>query len=144
MPLKKSVGNMYPWVSHVHTHLGGECPHKCLYCYVDNPRWGRPARYQGALRLIEKEFSVDYGEGKTIFIENCNDLFAREVLDDYIRRIMWHCHRYPLNTMYFRQKTQKDLRPFRRVFHRAAFSERPSRQTATLLNSARLHVQKIA
>jgi len=32
MPLVKSKGNMYSWTTHMHTHLGGQCPHKCSYC----------------------------------------------------------------------------------------------------------------
>ena len=35
MPLVKSTGNMYSWVDCMHTHLGGECPHKCSYCYAN-------------------------------------------------------------------------------------------------------------
>lgn len=104
MSLKKSKGNMYPWVTHQHCHLGGECPHKCVYCYVDNPRFGRPARYQGPLRLIEKEFSVNYGKGKTIFTENCNDLFAAKVSDEFIARILAHCRQWPENTFVFQTK----------------------------------------
>jgi len=105
MPLTKSKGNMYPWVTHTHCHLGGECPHKCVYCYVDNPRFGRPEKYQGELRLIEAEFAVKYGSGKTIFIENCNDLFAEGVSDEYIRRVLAHCRTWPDNTYVFRPRT---------------------------------------
>lgn len=104
MPLKIAVGNMYPWVTHTHTHLGGECPHKCTYCYVDNPRFGRPTRYQGPLRLIEPEFDVDYGSDKTIFIENCNDLFAAEVPQQFINRIVLHCLQWPDNTYVWQTK----------------------------------------
>ncbi|MDD5589223.1 MAG: DUF5131 family protein [Candidatus Nanoarchaeia archaeon] len=104
MPLKKSTGNMYTWVTHTHTHLGGECQHKCVYCYVDNPRWGRPMRYQGPIRLIEKELNVDYGSGKTIFIENCNDLFASDVPDEFIIKILNHCYKYPANIYVFQSK----------------------------------------
>lgn len=104
MPLKKSTGNMYPWVTHTHSHLGGECPHKCVYCYVDNPRFGRPARYQGELRLIEDEFKVNYGSGKTIFIENCNDMFAREVPEYMIDAILDHCRLWPDNRYVFQSK----------------------------------------
>lgn len=102
--LKESKGNMYPWVTHTHTHLGGECTHKCTYCYVENPRWGRPARYQGDLRLIGKEFSVNYGTGKTIFIENCNDLFANDVPHNFIIQILDHCKKYPDNTYVLQSK----------------------------------------
>lgn len=104
MPLKKSKGNMYHWVTHTHTHLGGECPHKCVYCYVNNPRFGRPERYQGDLRLIDKEFSIGYGKGKTIFIENCNDMFAEKVPEDFIKKILNHCNQWPENTYVFQTK----------------------------------------
>jgi len=104
MPLKKSTGNMYPWVTHTHSHLGGECPHKCVYCYVDNPRFGRPAKYQGPLRLIDSEFEVNYGTDKTIFIENCNDMFANDVPADFINDILTHCHAWPGNTYVFQTK----------------------------------------
>ena len=104
MPLKKSTGNMYPWVDYTHTHLGGECPHKCVYCYVDNPRWSRPKRYTGPLRLIEQEFKVNYGSGKTIFMENCNDLFAQEVPEEIIVKICAHCDQYAGNLYVFQTK----------------------------------------
>lgn len=102
--LKKSVGNMYPWVTHTHAHLGGECPHKCSYCYVDHPAWGRPGKYTGPLRLIENEFSINYGAGRTIFIENCNDLFAMDVPVRFIMRILGHCLNFPENTYVFQTK----------------------------------------
>lgn len=34
MPLNRSTGNMFSWVTHTRTHLGGQCPHQCSYCYV--------------------------------------------------------------------------------------------------------------
>lgn len=104
MSLTKSKGNMYPWVSHTHCHLAGQCPHECSYCYVDHFPYGRPAKYKGELRLIEKEFSVDYGSGNTIFIENCNDLFAEKVPQHFINRIIYHCLIYPNNTYVFQTK----------------------------------------
>jgi len=104
MPLQKTKGNMYAWVSHTHAHLGGECPHECVYCYVENPRFGRPERYRGPLRLIEEEFSVRYGAGKVIFIEHCNDLFADQVPQEFIARILSHCLQYPTNVYVFQSK----------------------------------------
>lgn len=104
MPLKKSTGNMYSWVDFTHSHLGGECPHKCVYCYVDNPRFGRPEKYKGKLRLIESEFDVKYRAGKTIFIENCNDLFAADVPQSFINKILVHCLKWPNNQYVFQTK----------------------------------------
>lgn len=112
MPLKKSKGNMYPWVTHTHSFLGGECPHKCSYCYVETPRFGRHERYKGPIRLIEDEFKTKYDSGKTIFIEHMNDLFADEVPDEFITRIMEHCWEYPNNAYVF--QTKNPLRISRR------------------------------
>lgn len=97
MPLNKSKGNMYPWVTHTHSHIGGECPHKCIYCYVDNPRFGRPKRYQGKIRLLKEELSVDYRKNRTIFVEHCNDLFANKVPREMILSVLGHCKKYPTN-----------------------------------------------
>jgi DNA repair photolyase len=107
MALAKSIGNMYPWVDFMHTHLGGECPHKCIYCYVDNPRFGRPARYTGPLRLIEDEFKVKYDKPGTYFIEHKNDLFAEDVPGSFIDRILSHCTDFSKNTYIFQTKNPK-------------------------------------
>jgi DNA repair photolyase len=106
MPLKKvkSGSNMYEWISHCHAHLGGECSHKCKYCYVDNPIGGRPEKFTGKVRLLEDEFKVNYGEGKTIFIEHMNDLFAKDVALEDIKRVLRHCKEYPKNTYMFQTK----------------------------------------
>jgi len=105
MPLSKSKGNMYDWTTHTHTHLRGECPHKCSYCYVQamERRFGG-GHYAGELRLKESEFAVQYGKGKTIFMEHCNDLFASKVPRDWIYRILDHCRAYPDNTYIFQTK----------------------------------------
>jgi protein gp37 len=71
---------------------------------VDNPRWGRPERYKGELRLIDKEFSVKYGNGKSIFIESMNDMFAEDVDRVMIWKILRHCSLYPMNTYVFQTK----------------------------------------
>lgn len=107
MPLVKSTGNMYSWVSHMHTHLDGECPHQCSYCYVGKSRFGRPERYKGEIRLREKELSVNYGSGKTIFIEHMTDLFADDTPGLYREMILEHCKSYPDNTYIFQTKNPK-------------------------------------
>lgn len=104
MPLKKSAGNMYDWVTHTHSHLGGECPHKCSYCYVQRNRFGVHPRYQGNIRLIEKELDVDYGSGNTIFIEHMNDLFVSGINPEVIHKILEHCGKYPNNEYVFQTK----------------------------------------
>jgi protein gp37 len=106
MPLNKSTGNMYDFVSHTHTHLGGACPHACTYCSVDAlKRYPEcAAKYSGPLRLIEKELEIRYGSGKEIFVENLNDLWAESVPADYIRRVLKHCREWPENLYIFQSK----------------------------------------
>ena len=104
MALKKSLGNMYNWVTHMHSHLAGECPHKCSYCYVQQNRFGVSPRYKGDPRLIETELDVNYGSGKTIFIEHMNDMFAAPLPAFWIQMILWHCEKYPLNKYVFQTK----------------------------------------
>ena len=106
MPLLESKGNMYEWVTHMHTHLGGEFPHKCVYCYVNKGFMNtpRPKRYCGPLRLIESEFKVQYGIGKTIFIEHKNDLFCKDVPQHFINAVLIHCLKQGGNTYVFQTK----------------------------------------
>jgi len=121
MPLQKSKGNMYDWVTHTHCHLGGECPHQCSYCYVKSFPF-RPAKYQGELRLIEKELLVNYGSGKTIFVENCNDMMAENVPQEFINKIVMHCLKFPDNNYVFQTKnparylTMDSLFPVKSIF----------------------------
>jgi len=105
MPLKKTHGNMYDWVTHTHSHLAGKCSHECSYCYVQamEARF-KSGKYIGPLSLMEKEFDVKYGEGRTIFIEHMNDMFAMDVPDNFIGRILNHVNEFPMNTYVFQTK----------------------------------------
>ena len=86
-----------PGLVDMHTHLRGACPHQCGYCYVQHGTAARTGHYAGELRLEEKEFTVKYGKGKKIFIEHCSDLFADEVPDAWIERIVEHAEQWPEN-----------------------------------------------
>lgn len=115
MPLKKASGQMYDWVTDLHTHLGGECPHKCSYCYVGKNKWGRAPRYTGDLKIISHELGVDYGTGKIIFIEHMNDMFAEGVNDSWIEGILTHCCSYD-NEYVFQTKNPLRAYEFRSKF----------------------------
>ena len=95
---------MTGFVSHTHSHLGGECPHRCTYCYVGRMQHGRPAKYCGPIRIVPQELSIKYGTGRVVFIENCNDLFAASIPDEMIRTVLAHCCQYPDNTYLFHTK----------------------------------------
>lgn len=105
MPLTKAKGNMYNWISHTHTHIGGECPHKCSYCYVQAiEKRFNSGKYTGPLKLIESELQVNYGKDRTIFIEHCNDMWAEDIPSQWIELILDHCRSYPDNTYVFQTK----------------------------------------
>jgi DNA repair photolyase len=128
MPLMKSRGNMYDWVTHMHTHLMGECPNKCVYCYVGKGPSGRPHRYIGPPRFSFEEFKIDYGNYRTIFIEHMNDMFAEGINPNWIMRILRHCHEYPTNTYVIQTKN-----PMRALLFADAFP--PNRIVGTTIES---------
>jgi len=102
MPLNKSKGNMYSWVTHTHSHLAGACPHGCSYCYVQ--KMCRTDKYKGEPRLIKSELDINYGSGKTIFIEHMSDMFAHGIKDEWVGRILTHCKLFPGNNYVFQTK----------------------------------------
>lgn len=121
MPMNEAKGNMYPWVTHTHAHLGGDCPHRCSYCYVGDliPKRfrpegaaGRPPKFSGPLKLIPGAFSVKYGSGNTIFVDHCNDLFAEDVRAEWIMDVLDHCAAWPGNTYVYQTKNPTRFQNF--------------------------------
>ncbi len=102
MPMNKADGNMYPWVTDTHCHHRGRCPYGCTYCFTQHMRCKR--FYQGPIRLVEKELKVNYGSGRTIFIDHMIDLFADGIPDENIRKVLAHCTQYPDNTYVFQTR----------------------------------------
>lgn len=116
MSLKKSHGNMYDWVTHMHSHLAGICPHQCKYCYVQKNPYGVSPRYLGSLRILEGEFKINYGSGRTIFIEHMNDMFAKEVRYEWIEKIFAHCNHFSNNHFVFQTKNPERALEFHKYF----------------------------
>lgn len=108
MSLKKSNGNMYPWVTHMHTHLRGCCGHGCKYCYVQAMAQRFPnmkKSYTGPLWLDESQLELNYGhDWRTYFIEHQNDLFASNVPVEWVIKILAHCKCYQHNNYVFQTK----------------------------------------
>ena len=104
---------MYNWVSSTHNFLGGRCEHNCKYCFVKSLRFPiAKKRYSGKLRLLDSEFKKSLGKGKTIFICDCNDLFARNVPDNWIKKVLEFCKKYPDNTYLFQTKNPMRFKEF--------------------------------
>lgn len=124
MPLKKVTpgSNMYQgWITDTHTHLAGECPHKCIYCYAQKGVARLSGRYKGEPRLVESELNVNYGSGKIIFIEHMQDLFAEGICSNFINDILQHCNKYPDNIYIFQSKNPEWASDW---FHRGFFPKK--------------------
>lgn len=106
MGLTKAKGNMFLWLSHTWNPLAGECPHKCSYCSTESKKKFDAVRekYTGPPRIIEKQLQFSHGQGNTLFVCNCTDLFAEEVPTEMINRILETCRKYHHNKYVFLTK----------------------------------------
>lgn len=106
MPINKSRGNMYTWVTHTHSHLYGRCAHRCSYCYAMRMRQWDPrlaAANKNKTYLASNERTANYN-GRLIngdvvprvyFLEHMNDLFAPGISPAWISAILAHARQYP-------------------------------------------------
>lgn len=109
MALTESKGNMYTWVTHTWNPIKGECPHGCTYCYMK--RWGK----QKPVRFVESELKTDLGSGNFIFVGSSCDMFADDILGEWIMKILWKCMDYK-NTYLFQSKNVQGLSQFKGYF----------------------------
>ena len=100
MSLNISKGNMYDFVSHTWNTVKGACEHDCSYCYMK--RWGKlnPARFDN------KELKTDLGSGNFIFVGSSNDLFAKNIPDEWIKKTLDYCNKFE-NKYLFQTKNPK-------------------------------------
>lgn len=87
MPLNKSTGNMYEFVTHTWNTIKGKCPHDCSYCYMKRFK-------QNPVHFDEKELKTDLGSGNFIFVGSSCDMFAENILRDWIIRTLNHCEKF--------------------------------------------------
>ena len=108
--LNKQKGNMYGFVTHTWNTISGRCEHNCKYCY----NLGRPY-FEGELRLMEKNFKDNFGEGNFIFVGSSNDLFSNNVPNEWIERTLRKCREYN-NKYLFQTKNPKRFEEFKGLF----------------------------
>lgn len=111
--MQSSNGNMYPG-KQTWNPLGGECRHKCTYCYRNS--WKKRQKphnkkYSDEPRLFEKEFK-SLGHYRDIFVCSMTDLFAKDVEPQHIVKILQHTKKYYLNTYLFQTKFPANFKPF--------------------------------
>lgn len=94
--LRKQIGNMYGFVTHVWSPIRGKCSHDCSYCYMK--KWGE----QPPLHLDEKDLETNLGSGNFIFVCHTCDMFAEDVPKEWIwqvlTRLRMHDNKYLLQS----------------------------------------------
>jgi hypothetical protein len=78
MPLNKSKGNMYPFITRTWNAIKGVCPHGCSYCYM-NKIYKRFGIEPVPPHLDKRELKINLGRGNTIFVCSSIDLFAFDI-----------------------------------------------------------------
>lgn len=100
------MSNMYPDTVTLNP-IGGDCFHRCIYCYR-NTMMSRSAnvknKYTGEPRLIESEMRKSLGKDKVMFVCSMCDLFAQDVPDNIIERVIIKCKSFPQNRYLFQTK----------------------------------------
>jgi DNA repair photolyase len=92
----KPNGNMYQFLTHTWNPIGGKCPHKCSYCST-NKLMRYPEiekKYSGEPFIVEKELLTNLGKGNFIFVCGQNDLFADDIPEEWINRILDYCKKF--------------------------------------------------
>jgi DNA repair photolyase len=85
---------MFPFITQTWNPLGGECLHKCRYCWataLKNKYPNLKAKYGGKPRIVEKEFNrvKSFKETDFIFVCDMTDLFGYWVPTQLIQTILY-------------------------------------------------------
>lgn len=96
MPLNKSYGNMYDWVTHTWSPIVG-CSHQCSYCYVRK-------NHELPIIPILKEDFPKLGSKRVIFVGHLCDMFSENTLGEHINKVLHHCEQFPDNTYVIQTK----------------------------------------
>lgn len=107
--LNKQKGNMYPFVTHTWNVIKGICPHDCKYCYMKVYK-------QKPLHFDEKELKIDLGENNFIFVGSSCDMFAKEISNEWIKKVLEKCKNYEGNTYLFQSKNPNRFLEFQNQF----------------------------
>lgn len=86
--LNVAKGNMYDFVSHTWNPIKGRCYHQCKYCYMNKLLI---PKYQCEPIIVEHEFEKNLDEGKLIFVGSSIDMFAKDIADESITRVLNYC-----------------------------------------------------
>ena len=105
MVMNKQKGNMYGFVTHTYNPIKGLCSHDCKYCYMK--RFGNLK----PIRIVESELG-DLGFQNFIFVGSSIDMFAEDVPEEWIEKVLINCDSYAFNSYLFQTKNPKRFLKF--------------------------------
>lgn len=139
MNLNKAKGNMYEFITHTWNPIKGKCFHDCSYCYMKmmNPN----AR---SIRLAEEELQGSFLPNLFIFIGSSTDMFAQDVPDEWITKILDFCyertrHQHPQERTRFLIQTKNPQRLLDFINHPLFDAERKQAVVCTTLETNRYY-----
>lgn len=101
--MNKVKGNMYPFVGWTHNPIKAmRCPHQCIYCYL-LPIMNRFG-LDSTLKISEKDLQENLGSNKKIFVGSATDMFADNVSEEWILRVLDQLFSYPTNQYLLQSK----------------------------------------
>jgi len=100
---------MYEFITHTWNTVKGACYHDCSYCYMKRRGRLNPVRFdQKELKEFDRDM-IKYGEGQFIFVGSSCDMFANNILEEWIIDTIKHCDKYD-NRYMFQTKNPKNIR----------------------------------
>lgn len=84
----KPGSNMYQFLTDTWNIIKGKCFHDCSYCYM------KQYKNQKQVRFDEKELKTDLGTGNFIFVGSSCDMFAKNIPEEWIYRIIQYMARF--------------------------------------------------
>lgn len=107
MPINKAKGNMYGFIDGTFNIIRGKCSHDCSYCYMKRLGEQKPL-YFDDVSLITK--IPDY---KKIFIGSSTDMFAEDVPNRWIQRVLNYCEKFSTCVFLFQTKNPAKFLDFK-------------------------------
>jgi len=87
-----SGSRMFPFITKTWNPLGGECLHKCSYCWAQGPKGliqqRKLLKYTRYPYLVYRELQKTFHEGEFVFVEDMADLFGPWVSSVKIRKVL--------------------------------------------------------
>jgi DNA repair photolyase len=103
---------MFPFITKTWNPLGGECLHKCRYCWMNELKQkfpGLKAKYSGEPRIYDKELAKakKFTEDDFVFVCDCTDLFGHWVPTIFIRKVMFEILNSPAKFLLLTKNPQR-------------------------------------